>query len=166
MQLLQLNALRKPRHNVSITKIIIKGDWEIYVNYELAPQDNERKIVRFSCDERPRDEFIKAIEELKPNLCTICGLNSKVWETGRISSLSFKEKEQGSEVAIALRSVSEGAIVTAGIEGLYPKGEFLDKINNLVAEVEDYIDGVRQVQQMALFAPITSDEKAEELAGF
>ena len=181
MQLLQINTLRKPRFNVSITKITIKGDWEIGVNYELPSEDTERKVVRFWCDERPRNEFIKAFEELKPNLSTICGLEGKIWETGRISSISFKEHEQGTIVGIALRTASEQAVVTAGVESLYPTGEFLEKIGNLIAEVEDYIDGVRQVEQMTIddflppkdavigtgFKPVVvSNENLEEVAGF
>ena len=94
---------------------------------------------------------------------------------------ALKEKEEGTEVAlaklavgIALRAVSEQSIITAGVEGMYPTGEFLEKIRNamayrppeVIAEVEDYIDGVRQVQQMALFAPPEDDEKTKELAGF
>lgn len=175
MQLLQINTLRQPRYNVTIAKVTIKGDWEIGVNYELPSQDKERKVVRFSCDERPRDELIIAFEELKPNLSTICGLEGKIWETGRISLISFKEKEEGTEVAVSLRAVSVQSIITAGVESLYPTGEFLNKINNLIAEIEDYIDGVRQIQQMTiedllpqkdtLLAPIAADE-AKELLGF
>lgn len=100
---------------------------------------------------------------MKTNLCIICGLDAQVWEVGRVSSISFKEKEEGTEVTIALRSVSPESVITAGVESLYPTGEFLEKIRNLIAEVEDYIDGVRQVQQMSLIelsAPVISEEEA------
>jgi hypothetical protein len=166
MQLLQINNLRRPRYNVSISRITIKGNWEIKVDYELPSQGEERKQVRFSCAERPRAEFIKAFDEIKTNMSVICGLDVAVWEAGRVCSIGFKEKEEGTEVSIALRCVSPESVITAGVESLYPTGEFLAKIGNAIAEVEDYIDGVRQVQQMPLFAPIVDDEAAKELAGF
>lgn len=135
MQLPQINTLRKPRYHLSISKITIKGDWEIKVDYELPALDKERKLVKFSCADRPRSEFLKAFDDLKTNLYAICGLDGEAWDTGRISSIGFKEKEEGTEVMIALRAVSEQSIITAGVESLYPTGDFLYKISNLVAEV-------------------------------
>ncbi|PHJ65039.1 hypothetical protein VF04_04455 [Nostoc linckia z7] len=150
MQLLQINTLRKPKYQVSINKIVIKGDWEIQIDYELPSQDTERKNVKLFCKERPTKQFIEAFEKLKPNLYTICGLDRKIWEPGRITSIRFKEQEQGTMLSITLRVVSEEAIAIAGTEELYPKGEFLDKVNNLIAELEDYINGVREAQQMTI----------------
>jgi hypothetical protein len=129
---------------------MIKGDWDIKIKYELPPQDTEQRDVTFSCDERPRKEFVEAFKAIKTDVIGICGLDSKIWELGYISSISFKDEEEGTKVAIELRAVSEQSIITAGVESLYPIGEFLEKICNLIAEVEDYIDGVRQVQQMSI----------------
>jgi len=176
MQLVQLSTWRKPRYSVSISKIMIKGDWDIKIKYELPPQDTEQRDVTFSCDERPRKEFVEAFKAIKTDVVGICGLDSKIWELGYISSISFKDEEEGTKVAIELRAVSEQSIITAGVESLYPIGEFLEKIRNLIAEVEDYIDGVRQVQQMSIndflpkdaglgtgFAPVALEEEEETL---
>jgi len=55
------------------------------------------------------------------------------------------------------------------VESLYPTGDFLEKIGNAVAEVEDYIDGARQAQQMTIddfLMPTVSEEEVKELGGF
>lgn len=175
MQLLQSSTLRKPRYNIAIARITIKGDWEIGVSYELPSKDGEHKQVKFSCDERPRKELIIAFQELLPNLCTICGLDRKAWESGRVSAIAFKEDELGTMVAITLRSVSPDCIITAGVTKLYPQGEFLEKIGCAIAEVEDYVDGVREVKQLTIdeflptegFKPVVvSNENLKEMAGF
>lgn len=115
-----------------------------------------------------------------PNLCTICGLEGKTWESGRVSAIAFKEDELGTMVAITLRSVSPDYIITAGVEKLYPQGEFLEKVGAAIAEIEDYIDGVREVQQLTIdeflptdavsgtgFKPIIlPKENLEDAAGF
>lgn len=142
-------VLRKPRCGTDITKIKIKGE-KITIISELPPEDTETKILTFVCEEQPKKSFHAALKLIFNTLVNLCGLDSKIWETGTISSISLKDTEDGLDVAIALQlELDEGAIATT-----YKQKDISldlrDEINNFLAEVEDYIKGDRAVQQLSL----------------
>ncbi|MBE9037651.1 hypothetical protein [aff. Roholtiella sp. LEGE 12411] len=146
MQLLKVDIPRKPKGDIAITKFKIKGDWEeVQITFELPPETTERKVVQFVCKERPRNELIKAFDGLMENVSAIAGLN---WEAGVITVIGFQKGDEGMLVNIIAQDDGDYK-VTANISPFYPTGEFLKKIENLIAEVEDYIGGKRA--QTSLF---------------
>ncbi|MEH1789713.1 MAG: hypothetical protein V7L23_30185 [Nostoc sp.] len=49
---------RKPKGDIAITKLRIKGDWEeIQISFKFPPENTEKKIVNLVCKERPRSKL-------------------------------------------------------------------------------------------------------------
>ena len=134
------NVTRSPLGNIEITKFKMKGDWEeIQISYELPPEDTEKKTVNYVCNERPRNELIIAFDELMEHIRAIARLN---WETGMILSITFKEGDDGLLISVIAQDEGDYKMKVT-IEPFYPTGKFLEKVEEAIAHLENYIDGKR-----------------------
>jgi hypothetical protein len=138
---------------MEITKIKIKGQ-DIEIIYELPPQSssNERKTVKFSCDEEARPSFFDAMNVLLDDVIDFCGLDSTMWKEGEVRSVTLKHSDDGIGINITAQSkINDLAVVvnTPHISSALVSSKLEGRINKVIAESEAYIEGKRS--QMSLF---------------
>lgn len=146
-----VGLIRKPKRDIFISKFKVKKDGqEIHVIYDLPSETTERKTVTFSCNEEPREELLKALSLLLEDVCIICGLDLCIWEEeGLITGITFKEVEEGFTSVITAQTKINEFPVIVNTPNFAPKDDIEDRLNNVIAEIEDYIDG--QLSQQSLF---------------
>ena len=146
-----VGVIRTPKRDIFISKLKIKKDGqEISIVYDLPPETTEQKTVTFSCNEEPKQEFFRAVEMLLEDVCVVCGLDLCVWEDeeGKITGIAFKEGEEESTVIITAQAKINGYPVVVNTPNFVPRGNTEDRINNVIAEIEDYISGKRSQQSL------------------
>lgn len=144
--------LRKPKKGLFVNKIkIVHGrDFKIELITDLPPDDNETKILKCVYRDEPRVEFDKALDIVLKTLIQECKLNAKEWEAGKITEVSLKHTEDGVN-AVIIASLKTG-IESKAIARFEQKNisyELKAEIDNLIAEIEDYVSGKRR--QTTLF---------------
>ena len=145
-------ALRKPKSGLIINKIKIKHgkDFKLTLIQELPRVDKEDKKLISNYAEQPRKEFDHALSLILDTLIIDLGLNLDKWQDGKISEISLKETDEGIDaVIIALLEITDDKKATAKLTEKNISYELKSKIDNFLAEVEDYINGKRA--QMSLF---------------
>jgi hypothetical protein len=144
------SVLRTPKRDIFISKLKVKKDGqEISITYDLPPETTEQKTVTFSCNEEPRQEFFRALEMLLEDVCIICGLDLCVWEEeGKVTGITFKETEEEFTVTMTAQTKINSFPITVNTPALVPKDDIKDRINNVIAEIEDYISGKRSQQSL------------------
>jgi hypothetical protein len=138
---------------MEITKIKVK-DNDIEIIYDLPPQSssNERKTVKFSCDEEPKPSFFNAMNGLLNDAIEFCGLDSDVWTEGEVTGVTLKHSDAGIGINITVQSkINDLAVVvnTPHISKAVVSDQLEVRINKLIAESEAYIQGQRS--QMSFF---------------
>jgi hypothetical protein len=141
-------VLRKPKGDIFISKIKIKGD-DITIIYELAPVDKERKVVTYVCKEQARNEFYKAIALIFTSVCELSAVDVDAWKDGSISDISIKETDEGVDVNISLLLERGQGAIALKCNQKDISYDLKGEIDNLLAETEDYISGKRA--QSSLF---------------
>ena len=145
-----VGKIRTPKRDIFISKLKIKKDGqEINIIYDLPPETTEQKTITFSCNEEPNPAFFKALELLLQDVCVVCGLDFCAWqdEEGKITGIAFKEGEE-STVIITAQAKINGYPVIVNTPNFAPCGDTEYRINNVIAEVEDYISGKRSQQSL------------------
>jgi len=141
--------LRKPIGAANITKIKIGAEEAIFIVYELPPNTSEVRVVKFACKEVPRKEFYEALEQIFKTVINCGGLDAKVWESGKVSEVSLKQTDEGLDAVIVLHlGTEEGAFELKMIQRDVSHDLSIE-IDNLLAEAEDYMRGIRA--QTSLF---------------
>lgn len=138
---------------MEINKIKVK-DNDIEIIYDLPPQSssNERKTVKFLCDEEPRVSFFNAMNALLDEAIEFCGLDPDTWSEGEVIGVTLKHSDDGIGINITVQSkINDLAVVvnTPHISSAVVSDELEERINKLLAESEAYIQGQRS--QMSLF---------------
>jgi hypothetical protein len=146
---IDVGVLRTPKRDIFISKLKVKKDGqEISITYDLPPETTEQKTVTFSCNEEPRQEFFRALEMLLEDVCIICGLDLCIWEEeGKVTGITFKEGEEFTVTMNAQTKINSFPI-TVNTPAFVPKDDIKDRINNVIAEIEDYISGKRSQQSL------------------
>ncbi len=146
------NVLRRSKE-LSVTKIKIRhgNDFRLEVICDLPPSgDGEVKIMRTIYKEKPRLEFDKALDIILQFAIARSGLNPESWAIGKITEITLKYTEEGTNATIIaslpIDAETKAFIKLTETEISY---ELKSKIDNLVAETEDYISGLRA--QLSLF---------------
>ncbi|MBD6620019.1 hypothetical protein FNW02_30535 [Komarekiella sp. 'clone 1'] len=138
---------------MEINKIKVK-DNDIEIIYDLPPQSssNERKTVKFLCDEEPRVSFFNAMNALLDEAIEFCGLDPDTWSEGEVTGVTLKHSDDGVGINITVQSkINDLAVVvnTPHISKAVVSNQLEERINKLLAESEAYIQGQRS--QMSLF---------------
>ena len=145
-----VGIIRTPKRDIFISKLKIKKDGqEINIIYDLPPETTEQKTITFSCNEEPRQEFFRALEMLLEDVCIICGLDLSVWEEeGRITGITFAEGEEESTAIITAQTKINGFPIIINTPKFVAKDDIQNRLNNVIAEIEDYISGKRSQQSL------------------
>ncbi|MBD6620946.1 hypothetical protein FNW02_35775 [Komarekiella sp. 'clone 1'] len=138
---------------MEINKIKVK-DNDIKIIYDLPAQSssNERKTVKFFCNEQPRVSFFNAMNALLDDAIEFCGLDSDMWSEGEVTGVTLKHSDDGVGINITVQNkINDLAVVvnTPHISKAVVSDNLEDRINKLIAESEAYIQGQRA--QMSLF---------------
>lgn len=148
-------ALRKPKSGLIINKIKIKHgrDFKLTLTQELPPVDKEDKKLISNYTEEPRNEFGKALNLILDVLIINLGLSLDKWKEGKINEISLKETDEGIDATITASleldlSGDEQATVKLNEKNI--SYELKSKIDNLLAEIEDYINGKRRQSTLPL----------------
>lgn len=148
MQLVDKPVLRKPKSDIAIASIKIKDKGEkLTIIYELPPESTETKRITFKCEERPNDAFFKALELIGLEAIALCELNWE-WEDSAVTDLSFKTTDEEDEVSFSLSQVIEDRAIIVSVKHFVPSYSFKEKLDNFLAEIEDYISGKRAQQSL------------------
>ncbi|MBD2364470.1 hypothetical protein H6G36_25410 [Anabaena minutissima FACHB-250] len=146
------NVLRKPKRGLAVNKIKIKygRDFRIELITNLPPDNNETKILRCVYKDEPRAEFDKALDIILKTLIIRCKLDPKEWGDAKITEVNLKDTEEGVNATIvSCLELSEETKAIARIEEKNISYELKAEIDNLIAEIEDYVSGKRR--QTTLF---------------
>ncbi|MBG1268324.1 hypothetical protein [Nostoc sp. WHI] len=138
---------------MEISKIKVK-DNDIEIIYDLPPQSksNERKTVKFYCDEEPRTSFFDAINGLLVDAIEATGLDDKIWSSGIVTGVTLKHSDSGTGITITVQNtVNDLCVVmnTPHLSSSLVSDELQKRIDKLIIESVAYIQGKRA--QMSLF---------------
>lgn len=162
MQLIENPLLRKPKSDITIARIKLKDNAEkLEIIYELPPEDTETKKVTYKCEERPNDAFFKALKLVEIEAIALCRLN---WDAAIITDLSFKTTGEEDLISFTVIQTIEDREVAVSVKSWVPSYSFREKINNFLAEVEDYISGKR-AQQTLFDTSMRERVNTEQVAG-
>ncbi|WP_193199826.1 hypothetical protein [Nostoc sp. MG11] len=138
---------------MEINKIKVK-DNDIEIIYDLPPQSssNERKTVKFFCNEEPKVSFFNAMNALLDEAIKFCGLDSDTWAEGEVTGVTLKHFDDSVGINITVQNKINDLVVvvnTPHISSAVVSDELEKRIDKLLAESEAYIQGQRS--QMSLF---------------
>ncbi|NDJ25950.1 hypothetical protein GS682_31085 [Nostoc sp. B(2019)] len=138
---------------MEINKIKVK-DNDIEIIYDLPPQSssNERKTVKFFCNEEPRVSFFNAMNGLLDEAIEFCGLDPDTWSEGEVTGVTLKHSDDGVGINITVQNkINDLAVIvnTPHISKALVSDELQRRIDKLLAESAAYIQGQRS--QMSLF---------------
>lgn len=136
---------------VIIQKLKLK-DKEIHITYELPSPNSDQKIVNFKSEEEPSTRFHPAIDNLLDDVCAICGLDADAWMNGKVTGITFKHNDDGDyDVVITAQCVVNNLLnVVVNTPLFHPKETLEVKLDNVLAELEEYLKGKRKNQQLSI----------------
>lgn len=147
-------TLRKPKNGWAIAKIKIKhgGGFKLEITSDLPPEDNERKTLKCVYTETPTAEFEDALDIVLQSVITRLELGD-LWLDSEITEINLKETDEGvNAIIVACLELSDETKAIARLEDKNISFELKSKIDNFIAEVEDYAGGKRGTgTQLSLF---------------
>lgn len=145
--------LRKPKNGWTINKIKIKHgkDFKLEMVSELPAEEKETKILKCVYQEQPKNDLYKAFELILGTLINRLDLRSETWRDAKITEIILKETEEGTNANItACLDFEDESKAIAKLEEKDISYELKTEIDNLLAEIEDYVGGDRQHKQLSL----------------
>ncbi|MBD2492353.1 hypothetical protein [Aulosira sp. FACHB-615] len=142
---------------IIINKIQI-SDNVISINYDLPCDSNQRKNVKFSCDQEASPDFYSVLNNLLEEAINTLGLDQRLWAKGTVTGVVFKDNK----ITITVTNKVGDIYVTVSTPSiLVDAEELLTLIEKITSEAVAYIDGKRA--QMSL---LDNDGKVVEIRQF
>lgn len=139
--------LRKPKKGLIINNIKIRyGEkFKIELVQDLPPVDKEENRLRTNYYEEPNEKFEAALDILLQTVISQCRLSVEVWGLAKVTEVSLKETNEGlNAVIVAHLEIDDETGASAKLAQKNISYELKSEIDNLLAEVEDYVGGKRK----------------------
>ena len=147
-----VNFPRNPRGVFDVKKISIKGDktdWEeVTLTYNTYGEGSQMSETKFNCKESPAKSFPDALSELIIHAVELCGLGHEWEDIGYISDVRVKHLIEGITVSLVAKCQIGDRIVAVTTPAVFPRDQYLTRLNTVLAEAEDYIKGRRAQQSL------------------
>lgn len=136
----------------------IKLGAETIIHYESFDLDTSTtKTVKLVSKDKPLLALEKAFDDLLEDAILFCGLDSDVWNNGKVGAISLKHTDDGEiGVTISVQCEIGGSVVCVNTPYIRPdcvSAKLEGKIDILIGASTQFIERERAVKQMELLAP-------------